>query len=160
VLQNPPVKCETASSGIASFLEPYRTLLWGMKWLLVPALLSVMALVAANSISISVRERRTELAVLKVLGFRSGQVAALVIGEALLVGGASGLSAAAVACLYLNCTHGGIPFPIGFISVFPVPPESLAWVWAMGAGVALLGCFLPARAARAVKVAEVFAKVA
>jgi putative ABC transport system permease protein len=160
VLQNPPVKCETASSGIASFLEPYRSLLWGMKWLLVPALLSVMALVVANSISISVRERRTEMAVLKVLGFRPGQVAALVIGESLLVGGLSGLFSAAVTCLYLNLAYGGIPFPIGFISVFPVPPESLAWGLTMGFGVGLLGCFLPAMSARAVKVSEVFAKVA
>src|SRR5262249_47347467 len=94
-LQNPPVKCEMASSGIAAFLEPYRSLLWGLKWVLVPALLAVMSLVLANSISISVRERLTEMAVLKVLGFRPGQVAALVIGESLLVGGLCGLLAAA-----------------------------------------------------------------
>jgi putative ABC transport system permease protein len=160
VLQNPPVKCETASSGIASFLEPYRTLLWGLKWVLVPALLAVMALVVANSISISVRERRTEMAVLKVLGFRPDQIAALVIGESLLVGGLSGLFAAVTTCLYLNLAYGGMPFPIGFISVFPVPPESLAWGLTMGFGVGLLGCVLSALTARSVKVAEVFAKVA
>ena len=28
---NPPVKCETASSGVASFLDGYRTLIWGMR---------------------------------------------------------------------------------------------------------------------------------
>jgi putative ABC transport system permease protein len=160
VLQNPPVKCETASSGIASFLEPYRSLLWGLKWLLVPALLAVMALVVANSISISVRERRTEMAVLKVLGFRPGQIAAMVIGESLLVGGVSGLFAAALTCLYLNFNYGGMPFPIGFISVFPVPIESLAWGLTMGFGVGLVGSLLPALAARSVKVSEVFAKVA
>jgi len=160
VLQNPPVKCETASSGIASFLEPYRSLLWGMKVFLVPSLLAVMALVVANSISISVRERTTEMAVLKVLGFRPGQVAALVIGESLLVGGLSGLFAAGFAWWYLNWAYGGIPFPIGFISVFEVPTESLAWGTTMGLGVGLLGCVLPALSARAVKVSEVFAKVA
>src|SRR5262249_14593366 len=39
-----PVKCETASSGIGAFLEAYRDLLWGMKWLMVPAILVSMAL--------------------------------------------------------------------------------------------------------------------
>jgi putative ABC transport system permease protein len=160
VLQNPPVKCQTASSGIASFLEPYRSLLWGLKWMLVPALLAVMALVVANSISISVRERRTEMAVLKVLGFRPGQVAALVVGEALLVGGLSGLVAAVLTRAYLNGVYGGIPFPIGFISVFPVPLPSLLWGLTMGCGVGLLGCFVPALGAQSVKVSEVFAKVA
>ena len=58
-----------ASSGIASFLDAYRDLLCGMRWLLVPAILVTMALVIANAISISVRERRMEMAVLKVLGF-------------------------------------------------------------------------------------------
>ena len=82
----PAVKFETASSGISSFLEPYRDLLWGLKWLLVPALLATMALVIANAISISVRERRTEMAVLKVLGYGPGRILALVLGEALLVG--------------------------------------------------------------------------
>src|SRR4029077_18087833 len=50
----PAVKCETASSGVASFLDAYRDLLWGMKWLLVPAVLITMSLVIANAISISV----------------------------------------------------------------------------------------------------------
>ncbi len=160
VLQNPPVKVETASSGIAAFMEPYRTFLFGLKWILIPLLLAVMALVVANSISISVRERRTEMAVLKVLGFLPRQIAALVIGESLLVGGISGLTAAAATYLYFNFAFGGMPFPVGFISVFPVPEASMAWGLMMGLGVGLLGCFWPALTAWAVKVSEVFAKVA
>jgi putative ABC transport system permease protein len=58
----PAVKCETASSGIASFLDAYKDLIWGMKFMLVPAILVTMSLVIANAISISVRERRTEMA--------------------------------------------------------------------------------------------------
>ena len=58
---------ETLSSGVATFLDGYKDLLFGMRWLLVPAILVTMALVIANSISISVRERRVEMAVLKVL---------------------------------------------------------------------------------------------
>ena len=87
---NPAVKCETASSGIASFLDAYRDLIWGMRWLLVPAALVSLALVIANAISISVRQRRLELAVMKVLGFRPLQILVLVLGEALLLGVTAG----------------------------------------------------------------------
>ncbi len=88
---SPAVKCETASSGIATFLEAYRDLIWGMRWLLAPAILLTLSLVIANAISISVRERRLEFAVLRVLGFRPLQVLALVVGEAVLLGAGSGL---------------------------------------------------------------------
>jgi putative ABC transport system permease protein len=43
-------------------------------------------IVTANTMSMAVRERRTEIAVLKTLGFRSGQVLGLVVAEALLIG--------------------------------------------------------------------------
>ena len=48
-------------------------------------------LVTANTMSMAVRERRTEIAVLKTLGFASGQVMGLVVTEALLLGAAGGL---------------------------------------------------------------------
>jgi len=43
-------------------------------------------LVTANTMSMAVRERRTEIGVLKTLGFSSGQVMGLVVTEALLLG--------------------------------------------------------------------------
>jgi putative ABC transport system permease protein len=48
-------------------------------------------LVTANTMSMAVRERRTEIAVLKTLGFRSEQVMGLVVAEALLIGLLGGL---------------------------------------------------------------------
>ncbi len=42
--------------------------------------------VTANTMSMAVRERRTEIAVLKTLGFSSGRVMGLVVAEALLLG--------------------------------------------------------------------------
>ena len=80
----PAVKCETLSSGVASFIEPYKDLLFGVRWLLSPAILAALSLVIANAISISVRERRTEMAVLKVLGFTPLQLLLLVLSEAAL----------------------------------------------------------------------------
>jgi putative ABC transport system permease protein len=155
-----PVKCETASSGIGAWLDAYRDLLWGVKYLLVPAMLVSMALVVANAISISVRERRPEMAVLKVLGYRPRQILGLVLGESLLVGGLSGLVAAAFAFGVFNGLHGGLPFRIAFFPVFRIPEQVFFWGMAMGFGAAFLGSFFPAWTARSVRVSEVFAKVA
>jgi putative ABC transport system permease protein len=43
-------------------------------------------LVTGNTMSMAVRDRRTEIAVLKTLGFSSARVMALILGEALLLG--------------------------------------------------------------------------
>jgi putative ABC transport system permease protein len=155
-----PVKVETAASGIAAFLDAYRDLLWGMKWLLVPAILVSMTLVISNAIAITVRERRTEMAVMKVLGFRPLQIQTLILGEAILVGSLSGLLATSATLLILNGVFGGLPFPIAFFPAFTVPWEALLWGFAIGGGTGLLGSILPAQTARSVKVSEVFAKVA
>ncbi len=154
-----PVKCETSSAGIGSFLAAFRDIIAWFKYLMVPAILASMALVVANAISISVRERRTEIAVLKVLGFRPAQVLFLVLGESLLVGTVSGLAAAAFTYIVFNMI-GGLPFQVVFFPSFLIPAWAFAWGLAMGAGTAFLGSFLPAWSARAVKVSEVFAKVA
>lgn len=159
VFADRPVKCETQSSGIGSFLDAYRDLIAGVRYLLVPVLLATMALVLANAISISVRERRAEMAVMKVLGFRPRQILCMVLGESVLVGACAGILAALMTFLGFNLS-GGLPFQIGFFPSFLVPLGSLFWGCAIGAATGLLGSFFPAWNARSVKVSEVFSKVA
>jgi putative ABC transport system permease protein len=156
---NPAVKMETASSAIGTFLEPMKDLVWAMRNILVYALIATMTLIIANAISISVRERRTEMAVLKVLGFRPWMVMGLVLGEAVLIGALSGFMATATAFAVINAI-GGIPFPIAFFPKFFIPADALWWGPVIGASVAILGSIFPAWTARSVKVSEVFAKVA
>src|SRR5262249_38757147 len=110
---NPAVKCETASSGIASLFDAYKTIIWGLRWLPASAILVVLSLVLANSISISVRERRMEVAVFKVLGFRPVHILGLVIGEAVALGALAGLASSATAYYVIDKVVGGVPFPIG-----------------------------------------------
>ena len=50
---DPAVKCETASSGIASFLEAYRDMIWGLRWLLSPAILVTLSLVISITFALS-----------------------------------------------------------------------------------------------------------
>lgn len=157
---NPAVKCETAASGVSTFMEAYRDLIFGMRYLLAPAIIAVLSLVIANAISISVRERRTELAVLKVLGFRPLQILVLVLGEALLLGGVSGLASAGLTYVVINKVFGGLNFPIAFFSTFLIPYQAVWWGLAVGGLASLVGSIGPALSARNVKVSEVFAKVA
>jgi len=159
-LTNPVVRCETMASGLSSMLEPLRDLFWGLRWLLAPACLATILLVIANAISISVRERRLELAVLKVLGFQPRQILALVLGESLLLGAGAGFLGAALTYAVVNWGLGGIPFPIGFFARFMIPQAALWWGPAVGGLAGLLGSFLPAWSASNVKAAEVFSKVA
>ena len=76
---------------VAAALDAYADLIWGLRWLLSPAVLAIMTLVMANAIGIGVRERAPEIAVLKVIGFRSWQILLLVLGEPMLIGALAGL---------------------------------------------------------------------
>ncbi len=156
----PSVKCETASSGVASFLDAYRDLLWGMEYLFTPIALISMAVVIATAISISVRERRTEMAILKVLGFGPWRILWMVLGEGLLVGAGSGLLSVALTYLVVNVWYGGIPFPIAFFPAFKIPVLAFAWGPLIGGLTALAGSIVPAIFAMWVNVAQVFSKTA
>jgi putative ABC transport system permease protein len=156
----PAVKCETASSGISSFLDAYRDFIRGMKYFMMPALLAIMALIISVAISISVRERRLEMAVLKVLGYTPRHILGMVLGEALLIGCVSGLASAALTYGVIHWWMKGIKFPVGFFGVFDIYADCLWWGILFGGSTALLGSVWPAWSARSVKVSEVFAKVA
>jgi putative ABC transport system permease protein len=155
----PPVKIEIESSAYANFLSSFKDLLWFMRWVLAPGLLIVTTLVISLVVSIGVRERRGEMAVLKVLGFRPWMVLALVLGEALLIGMVSGFLASAAAYSLVNAA-GGIPLPIGFFGKFFIPDNALWWGPAVGAISATVGTIVPAISAQRIKVSQVFSRMA
>jgi putative ABC transport system permease protein len=119
-------------------------------------MVAIMCLVIANAISIGVRERRTEMAVLKVLGFQPRHVLALVLGEAMLVGSLAG----GMAAFFSWTLVGNLKLQIAFFGAFIVPWQALVYGPLLGVTVAVLGSLGPALSAKNVKVAEVFAKVA
>lgn len=156
---SPAVKCETASSGIASFLDAYQGLINIMRYRLIPAAVLSLSLIISNAISISVRERRLELAVLKVLGFRPLQILLLVLGEAVLLGAIAGLLSASATYTIVNWYFGGISFPIAFFPKFYIPQDALWWGPLTGGLAALFGAGIPAWNACRVKVTDVFSRV-
>jgi len=152
----PQIKLETASGGIGTFMEAYKSIFFGLKFLLAPAMVAIMCLVIANAISISVRERRTEMAVLKVLGFQPRHILRLVLGEAILIG----LLAGGMSSFLAWALIGNLKLQIGFFGAFFVPIEVLLYGPLLGMAVSVAGSYGPATSAKNVKVAEVFAKVA
>lgn len=153
---NPQIKMETASSGIGAWLDSLKDILFGMKWVMSPAMVAIMCLVVANAISIGVRERRTEMAVLKVLGFQPRHILALVLGEAVLVG----LLAGGMSTFLAWKAVGQMRLHMGMFGAFAMPNEVLVAGPLLGCLVAVAGSIGPGLTAKNVKVAEVFAKVA
>jgi putative ABC transport system permease protein len=76
------------------------------------AVLFTMLLVAANTMAQSVRERTSEMGVLKTLGFSHGAILALVLGESVLIavlGGSLGLAASWLIVQQGDPTNGMLP---------------------------------------------------
>jgi putative ABC transport system permease protein len=153
--QSPPVKCETLSSALGSVKDAYGDMIWGLRWLLTPAIIGTMTMVLANAIGISVRERRMEIAMLKVLGFRPAQILTLILGEAVLLGAVSGFLSTGITYFSINVALGSVQ-----TLFLTVPTAVLWWGPVLGGSAALAGSLFPAWSACRVKVTEVFARVA
>jgi putative ABC transport system permease protein len=154
----PPVKCQSFAALVANFLDSYSGFIWFIEWVLVPGSMFSMVLLIGNAISLNVRERTKEMAILKVLGFRPGHLLALVLGEALILGTTSGLVAGGLIYWIANSFFSGIT--VGGSEPFPVPWEAVLWGAGAGGGTALLGSIVPAATACSVRASQVFARVA
>lgn len=160
--REPALKVETESAGVARFASKGEAIL-GIIRLVVGILMIDMVVILSNSISISTRERRSEMAVLKVLGFEPLHIMAMVIGEATLIGALSGLAGAGIAWTSSFLAEGGTLPDNGFtnfLSLFPVRADAVAWGFLLGAAVGFIGSAIPAWNARKVKVSDVFARIA
>ncbi len=111
-------------------------------------------LVTANTMSMAVRERRKEIAVLKTVGFGSGQVMGLILTEALMLGaagGALGIGGALWAIRVVNAAPGQTVLGISYLELQP----QVAWVGVTAAiALGLAAGFLPAWGAYRARVTE------
>jgi len=85
-----PTKTETEQAFLAGFVAMAGNLALLLNGIGLAVAFTIL-LVTANTMSIAVRERQQEIAVLKTLGFSSVLVMSLIISEALLIGIAGGL---------------------------------------------------------------------
>ena len=160
---SPAAKMETFSAAVGSFLEPFKDIFWGMKYIIMPAIMAIMCLVIGITITIGVRERWTEMAVLKVLGFQPWQVMSMIVAEAMLIGIFGGLlSTWSVFFLprLISMATKSVGVRFAFFDSFVCPNEILIFGPILGILVGLIGSALPSWNARKVKVSEVFSQVA
>lgn len=119
--------------------------------IIVGAVFFTMLMVTANTMAQSIRERTPELAVMKTLGFRGGQILGLVLSESLLItliGCVVGmLLARGLAALARHALQQYLP-------LLGIPPA--AWLAALGfaAGLGLLAGALPAWSAWRLRITD------
>jgi putative ABC transport system permease protein len=112
--------------------------------------LFMFGLVAASTMVQSVRERTSELAVLKTLGFTDGSILALVLSESLfitLVAGGLGLGAAWLIVQRGDPTGGLLP-------IFSLPPRDIAAGIGLMALMGLLAGVMPAMGAMRLRITD------
>jgi len=112
--------------------------------------LFMFGLVAASTMAQSVRERTSELAVLKTLGFTGGAVLALILAESLLLVFVSGGLGLAAAWLFVQQ---GDPTG-GLLPIFVLPPRDLAIGVALMAAMGLLAGAAPAIGALRLRITD------
>jgi putative ABC transport system permease protein len=113
--------------------------------------------VAGNTMAMSVRERTTEIAVMRTLGFPSATIFLLIAGEGLLMSVVGGVLGAGIARAIVNprVLNGG-----GFIPEISVNTANVATAIALSAAIGLLAGMIPATMASRLKIVDALRKVA
>ena len=127
-----PTRTQTEEAFVAMFSE----MLGDMKYLILAVGVAVVAslvCVASVSMAMAMRERTTEIAVLKAIGYSRGLVLGLVLAEAVCVAAVGGIVGALGSKLLFE-VFDIAPFTGGFLPVFYVP-----WIAAIsGLGISAL----------------------
>jgi putative ABC transport system permease protein len=125
------------------------------------AVIFTILLVTANTMSMAVRERRTEMGVLKTLGFPSGLVMGLVLGEAAVLGAiGGGLGILFSQGLIRALPH--VPFIGPFVrglSGFGLTPLLATGGFTLAVGIALAAGLVPALLAYRARITDLLRQV-
>jgi putative ABC transport system permease protein len=113
--------------------------------------------VAGNTMAMSVRERTTEIAVMRTLGFPGQAIFALVAGEAVLMALVGAIVGGVLARVIVSSENFGLA---GFIPPFGVSNGTLLEGLALGAAIGLAAGVIPATLAARLKVVDGLRRVA
>ena len=144
---------ETKSEGEGAFVQGFANQIGNIGFIIMSIMAAVfftILLVAGNTMAYAVRERTSELAVLKAIGFTDKGVLALVLGESLaltLVGGLLGLGVAWLLIAQGDPTNGSFP-------VFYLPGRDLILGLVLIVAMALVAGLLPALQAQKLRIAD------
>ena len=151
-----PTKTETEKQFQLSFIQMMGNV-GQLLTILGSAILFAILLVTINTMMMAARERTTEIAVLKTLGYGDGLVLRLVGAEALLVsilGGTLGCAAAWAIFRIFDFTGNGM------FTTFDVMPATVGWGLLLALGMGLVSGLVPAIQAGRLHIADALRKVA
>ncbi|MBI5086671.1 MAG: ABC transporter permease [Acidobacteria bacterium] len=143
-----PTKSQSERDAKAAELRDYRELR-RMLALLLMATTLVSIFGAANSVSMSVRERSREVGVLRAIGLRKGAIFGILAGEAVavaLAGGAAGLALSSALLLSAGSLKGLIPLVVS--------PATVSAGLGIAALIGLGGAIIPSIGATRVHIIE------
>ena len=151
-----PTKTETEKAFQAGFIQMMGNVSL-LLTILGSAIVFAILLVTVNTMMMAARERTTEIAILKTLGFTDGLVLRIVAVEALILSLAGGVLGCGLAFLIfrkVDFTAGGM-FPN-----FRVLPETVGWGLLVALGMGLASGLVPALTAARLQIANALRKVA
>src|SRR3989440_3440857 len=133
------------AAAVGSILGRYRIFMRLAEFLGLVAVVAI-GLVAANTAAMSIRERRSEIAVMRSIGFPSGVILSLLVGESLIVALLGGAIGCGVAFGLFKVFAFNADALGPFVSLH-VPPFVLAETLGVAALIGLFSAYVPARAA-------------
>jgi putative ABC transport system permease protein len=118
-----------------------------------------IVLIAANTMAMSARERFTEIAVMKALGFRPGVVMALVLSESVLIALVGGVLAVVAAKVIYQFVGMGEMMAI-FLQNFTISGGTIAIALGVSALIGLVSGGIPAFNASRISIVDGLRRVA
>lgn len=153
-----PTKTETEAAFAASFIS----MLGNVKGLITGVGLIVVftiTLIGANTMAMSARERFTEVAVMKALGFRPAMILTLMLSEAILIALLGGVLAAVAAKVIFQFVGLGDVLAL-FLQNFKIRTSTIALALGASALIGLVSGGIPAWNAARIKIVDGLRRVA
>lgn len=141
-----PTKTLTEKQFQASFMEMMGNVKGMIRWISLIILFAV-TLIVANTVAMSARERVTEIAVMRTLGFRRIHILSFILSESVLMALLGGVAGVLLAKFVIipGMVKGMETTPMApFLINFRVTPEVLFAAFAISVGVGVLAGFVPA----------------
>jgi putative ABC transport system permease protein len=152
---------ETKTDTEQAFSAQFASMLGNLNLLLGSVAFAVVLttlFVAGNTMAMSVRERTTEIAVMRTLGYRARTIFSLVVGEGFAVALIGGIIGAVLARMIVNAESLGLSG--GFIPMFGVNNTNVAVGLGLSALIGILASIIPAATASRLKIVDALRRVA
>lgn len=136
----------TMTENEQAFMLSFASFLGNLKLYLMAicgAITFTILLVAANTISMSVRERVREVGILKTLGFTRGSILGIILGESVVISVIGGVFGCVLAGLLVNGARKA-PGTMGFMNGLAMTPSVVVACITMAAFIGLISSIVPA----------------